>query len=60
MSIGSAPEIGTQFTTWGKMNEAARVAWYEHMRTNWGPNLLNGYGTLVRRTTNALNNEIHP
>lgn len=53
VAIGSAPEIGTQFTTWGQMSEQARAAWFEHMRTSWGPGLVGGYGTLVQidRTT---------
>ena len=46
VSIGSAPEIGTRFTTWGKMDEASQAAWHNHMRTSWGPDLIVGYGTL--------------
>ena len=47
MAIGSAPEIGTRFTTWGKMSEEDRQAWFEHIRTNWHPFLMSGYATLV-------------
>lgn len=47
MAIGSDPEIGVQFTTWGKMSPTARAAWYNYMRTEWGPDLQQGYGTLV-------------
>lgn len=47
MAIGSAPEIGTKFTTWGQMDEASRQAWFDHMRNDWGPTLVTGYGTLV-------------
>lgn len=46
MAIGSDPEIGVEFTTWGKMSEKARVAWFEHMRNNWLDNLMAGYATL--------------
>lgn len=46
MSIGSAPEIGTTFTTWGDMSAADRAAWFDHIRENWTPNLLAGYATL--------------
>jgi hypothetical protein len=46
MVIGSAPEIGTKFTTWGKMDEASQEAWFAHVRLDWGPNLVVGYGTL--------------
>ena len=48
MAIGSAPEIGTSFTTWGKMSSQAREDWYNHIRNNWGPDLMSGYGTLVQ------------
>lgn len=48
MAIGSAPEIGTTFTTWGEMNVFARRDWFDHIRLNWGPDLVNGYGTLVQ------------
>lgn len=47
MAIGSAPEIGTEFTTWGQMTEESRLRWWAHIRNNWGPALVNGYGTLV-------------
>lgn len=46
MAIGSDPEIGKQFTTWGEMDEAARKAWFDHIRVNWGHNLMAGYATL--------------
>jgi hypothetical protein len=46
MAIGSAPEIGIEFTTWGKMSEEARIAWFDHIRTHWTENLMAGYATL--------------
>jgi hypothetical protein len=47
MAIGSAPEIGVQFTTWGKMSPESRLAWFTYIRENWNDNLMNGYATLV-------------
>jgi hypothetical protein len=47
MAIGSSPEIGAKFTTWGKMDEASRVAWFKFMKEHWGPTLLGGYGKLI-------------
>ena len=55
MVIGNAPEIGTTFTTWGKMTKESRIAWFNHIRNNWGPDLLSGYGTLVRRRIDSTN-----
>ena len=48
MAIGSAPEIGATFTTWGKMDEASRMAWFNHLRTAWAGNILAGYATLCQ------------
>jgi hypothetical protein len=45
MAIGSAPEIGVEFTVWGKMSESSRIEWYRHVRDNWKDNLLKGYAT---------------
>ena len=46
MSIGSAPEIGAKFNTWGEMSDTDRAAWFAHMRENWHPNLMAGYATV--------------
>lgn len=46
MAIGSDPEIGVEFTTWGKMSEASRAAWFKRMREDWKDNLMSGYATL--------------
>lgn len=48
MAIGSAPEIGTKFTTWGEMSEEARQQWFVYMKS-WGPDLQGGYARLVQR-----------
>jgi hypothetical protein len=53
MAIGSEPEIGVEFTTWGQMSETARQAWFGHMQTAWGPDLTGGYGTLVNAGDNT-------
>jgi len=45
MAIGSEPEIGTSFTTWGRMSDQARQAWFVHMVEQWGPDLMGGYAT---------------
>ena len=44
MAIGSNPEIGIGFTTWGQMNNLQRDAWFTHMRNVWGNDLAGGYG----------------
>jgi len=48
VAIGSAPEIGVRFALWGQMDVASQNAWFEMIRTQWGPNLVNGYGTLCQ------------
>jgi hypothetical protein len=55
MAIGSEPEIGVQFTTWGKMDETARAAWFKYIREHWYPDLMKGYATLV--TTRVYNQQ---
>lgn len=50
MAIGSESEIGIDFTTWGKMSKASRENWFNHIRNDWGPDLLTGYGTLIQIT----------
>lgn len=35
MAIGSAPEIGYEFTMWGKMSTDAQRAWWQYMRAEW-------------------------
>lgn len=47
MAIGSDPEYGVQFTRWGEMDAASRLAWYDHVRTRWGADLMGGYATVV-------------
>lgn len=46
MAIGSDPEIGVHFTTWGKMTPESQQAWFVHMREAWNDNLMAGYATL--------------
>lgn len=46
MAIGSNPEIGVTFTRWGQMTDEHRNMWFDHMRNNWGANLMGGYATL--------------
>ena len=43
MAIGSDPEYGVKFERWGNMNHASRLAWFDHIRTNWNGNLMAGY-----------------
>jgi len=57
MAIGSNPEIGTNFTTWGKMTEEERQAWFQYMRDNWGEYLMAGYATLVHNRDNPYYQE---
>lgn len=47
MAIGSAPEIGMTFGTWGKMTAEQQTVWFQHMNTIFGTDLLGGYGQLV-------------
>lgn len=51
MAIGSEGEIGTNFTTWGKMSQEDREAWFDYMNAEWKP-LMKGYATLVHDKTN--------
>lgn len=44
MAIGSDPEIGTEFSRWGDMDQEARLKWFSHVRNNWGPDLMGDYG----------------
>jgi hypothetical protein len=46
VAIGSAPEIGVEFTTWGRMSETSRQAWFDHMRTSWKDGLMSGYAKI--------------
>lgn len=46
MAIGSAPEIGYEFTMWAKMGDEARRAWWQYMRDHWGDNLYAGEATI--------------
>lgn len=46
MAIGSAPEIGYQFTLWARMSPEAREAWFKYMRDSWGSNLYAGEATI--------------
>lgn len=52
MSIGSAPEIGTNFSVWKDMSEYDRQAWFKYMDDNWGLYLQAGYATLVHHKDN--------
>lgn len=47
MAIGSAPEIGYQFTVWRDMSPATREAWFNYMRTHWSENLYAGEASIV-------------
>lgn len=46
MAIGSTPEIGVTFHTWGQMSPEQRTAWFLKMKS-WGPDLVAGYGTVA-------------
>lgn len=52
MAIGSEPEIGVQFSRWGLMSDAAKEAWFKHVVTHWGPDLVGEYGSLIYRQDN--------
>lgn len=43
MAIGSDPEIGTQFSRWGDMDEETRLEWFDFVFYQWGPDLVGGY-----------------
>lgn len=46
MAIGSAPEIGVTFRRFGDMTCDEQRAWFAHIRTAYGPDLLGGYATI--------------
>ena len=47
MAVGSEPEIGIVFTTWGKMDEASKEAWLAYCRgLRERGNILEGYATV--------------
>lgn len=46
MAIGSEPEIGVTFTRWGAMTPEQKRAWWDHMVTHYGHNLLAGYAVI--------------
>ena len=46
MAIGSAPEIGKEFTTWGKMSPEQQQAWFKHFKEVSGPDCVGGYATI--------------
>ena len=45
MAIGSSPEIGVTFFTWGKMTDHQRAEWFAQVRS-WGKDGVTGYGTV--------------
>lgn len=47
MAIGSAPEVGVEFSRWGEMTEEARSAWFKHIVDEWGADLQGGYAKVV-------------
>ena len=53
MAIGSEGEIGANFTTWGKMSQEDREAWFAYMDAEWKP-LMRGYATLVHNKDNRF------
>lgn len=52
MAIGSEGEIGAYFGLWKDMSDEQRKAWWQYMRDNWHPYLMNGYATLVHNKDN--------
>lgn len=58
MAIGSEPEIGVAFTTWGKMDEKSRQIWFQTLRERVERgNLLESYATLGYPTRRKENGE---
>lgn len=47
MAIGSAPEIGVVFGTYGEMTWQQKRDWFHHIRIVYGPDLMGGYATLA-------------
>jgi hypothetical protein len=54
MAIGSEPEVGVEFTTWGKMTEAAKPLWFAHMTEYWRDDLMGGYATTIYQPQSAI------
>lgn len=47
MAIGSNPEIGARFGLLKDMSMDELTAWWDYMRREWHPDLMNGYSTTV-------------
>lgn len=60
MAIGSEPEIGKTFTLWGKKTAEEKQAWYDYVRTEWHPYLMQGYATLVHNKNNPYYQQKEP
>lgn len=45
MAIGSAPEIGIEFISFGDLTPDQHHLWYERVKA-FGPTLMDGYGVL--------------
>ncbi len=58
MAIGSAPEIGVTFHTWGEMTPEQRTAWFAHVKS-WGSDLVAGYGTVAYPDPNRIQHHHH-
>ena len=51
MTIGSDPEIGVVFTTWGKMSPESQQKWFDTLKKRVeSGNLLAGYAEIVYPT----------
>jgi len=46
MAIGSAPEIGITFRSFGELTPDQHQLWYDHVRTGFGPDMMKGYAYL--------------
>jgi hypothetical protein len=46
VAIGSAPEIGVVFTTFGKLSESQQHLWYERIRETEGPDGMGDWASL--------------
>ena len=60
MAIGSDPEVGVEFTTWGRMTETAKPLWFAHMKEYWRDDLMGGYANTIyvnREAVERMNKE---
>lgn len=52
MAIGSEPEIGSTFKLFKNKTQEERQAFWDYMKKEWHPYLMNGYAKLIHKKEN--------